>query len=156
MNINMTLMGQMITFALFVMFTMKYVWPPIMQALEDRQTKIAEGLAAAERSQHDLELARTKSAEYLRDAKQEASSIIDKANKRSTQLIDEAKDKAREEGKRLMGLAQMDIAREVNSAKQALRQQVAGLALSGAEQLLGRHLDDAANSDILDSLIKEL
>jgi F-type H+-transporting ATPase subunit b len=146
----------MITFALFVWFTMKYVWPPIMKALADRQNKIAEGLAAAERSVHQLELAKHKIAEQLREAKGQAAEILEIANRRSAQLIEEAKKNARDEGERLIVLAQAEIVREVETAKQHLRKQVADIALAGAEQILGQHIDAKANQDLLAKLINEL
>jgi len=135
---------------------MKFIWPPVIKALEDRQAKIAEGLASGERGERALELAEHKVIEQLRDAKLQAAEIIEKANHRGSQLIDEAKVKAREEGLRLLELAREEVQQEVNSAKQALRQQVAGIAIAGAEKILNRNIDEAANRDILDNLIKEI
>lgn len=156
MSINLTLIGQMITFILFIAFTQRFVWPHIMNALNERQEKIADGLAAAERSQRELELAQRKSAELLREAKVQAADIIDKANHRGTQLVEEAKGKAREEGKRLFALAQAEISQEVSSAKQALMRQVATVAISGAEKILGKQIDAAANNELMNQLIEEI
>lgn len=156
MSPNATLFGQMITFALFVWFTMKYVWPHILTALKEREKKIAAGLAAAERGVHELELAKQRATEYLQEAKQHAADILDQANKRSAQLIDEAKVAANEEGLRLIALAKADIDNQVIAAKQILRQQIASIALLGAEKLLGRTVDAAANEDLLNQLIADL
>lgn len=156
MDINATLLVQMITFALFVWFTMKFVWPPISVALEDRQQKITDGLAAAERGERELELAQKRAIESLKEAKAQANDILEKANKRGGQIIDEAKAQARVEADKQIKQAQEQIAQEVNQAKDALRKQVAGLAIVGAEKILQREVDESANSDILDKLINEL
>ena len=156
MNLNLTLFGQMITFAIFVWFTMKYVWPPITKALDDRQKKIAEGLAAAERGQHDLQLAQHKVVEQLKEAKHHAAEMLEQANKRADQIIEEAKATARAEGQRLAALAKADIANEVENAKQELRKQVGMIAIQGAEKILKRHIDTAANQDIVAALIKQI
>ena len=156
MDINATLLGQMITFVLFVWFTMKFVWPPLTTALRERQEKIAEGLAASERGHQALELAQQNAAEQLREAKKQAAEIIDHANKRGTQLVEEAKLQARKEAERLVEMAKAEIKTEVNSTKQQLRQQLASLAVSGASRILGREIDAAANNEIIEGLINEL
>jgi F-type H+-transporting ATPase subunit b len=156
MELNATLIGQLITFAILVWFTMKYVWPPIMKAIQDREKKIAAGLEAAERSQRDLEKAEHKALQIIRDAKQEASQVIELAHKRSQQLIEEAKQVAREEGQRIIQTAQGEITREVNQAKEALRKQFATLAVAGAEKIIKRNLDVKSQTDLLDELIAEL
>lgn len=156
LDINATLIVQMITFALFIWFTMKFVWPPIMKALEDRQNKIADGLAAAERGQRELELSQHRVTEELKDAKSQASEIVDKANRRASQIIEEAKATAHEEGVRLAKVAREQIEQEVNQVKDALRKRVAVLAVAGAEKILERQVDEAANSELLDNLIQEL
>src|SRR5690554_4224602 len=120
----MTLFGQMITFAIFVWFCMKFVCPPISNAMAERQKQIADGLDAADRANRDLEIAQEKVGERLRESKQEASAIIDQANKRANQIIDEAKDLARVEGDRLKLSAQTEIDQEINRAKETLRAQV--------------------------------
>ena len=156
MNINATLIGQTIAFAVFVWFCMKYVWPPMMQALNDRQKKIADGLAAADRASTDLELAKEKAASELREAKDQAQAIIEQANRRSVQIIEEAKIQAREEGERLKTAAQADIEMETNRAREVLRAQVAELSVIGAEKILGQRIDQAANSKLVDQLAAEL
>ena len=156
MNINATLIGQTIAFAFFVWFCMKYVWPPLMQALNDRQKKIADGLIAADKAERDLELAREKATSKLREARDQAQQIIDQANKRAGQIVDEAKQQARDEGARLKAAAEAEIEQEANRARQALRTQVATLAVTGAERILGERLDEAANSRLVDDLAAQL
>lgn len=156
MELNATLIGQMITFALLVIFTMKFVWPPITKALRERQQKIADGLASAERGKHELELAQHKSAEQLRDAKIQAAKIVEQADKRAAQLVEEAKEKARQEGERMLELARQDIEQEKQHMKDALMSQIAGIALTGAEKILGQKIDVAANSEMIDRLIAEV
>jgi F-type H+-transporting ATPase subunit b len=155
-DLNLTLLGQMITFAIFVWFTMKYVWPPITKALDDRQKKIAEGLAAGERGHHELELSQRRAVEQLRESKHHAAEILEQANKRADQILQEAKQTAKTEGLRLIELAQTEIAREVEHAKLELRKQVGIIAIQGAEKILKRNIDAAANQDILHSLIKDI
>lgn len=156
MDINATLLVQMITFALFVLFTMKFVWPPISTALTERQAKIADGLAASERGQRELELAQVRIGESLREAKGQASEIIDKANRRAVQIVDEAKEHARGEADRQSKIAKEQLVQEVNHAKSALKKQFASLAVLGAEKILEKEVDKAANSALLDNLIKEI
>jgi len=155
-NINATLLVQMITFLTFIWFTMKFVWPPLIKALDDRQNKVAEGLAAAERGHRELELAHLRGTEELRKAKVEYADIIEQANRRATQMIEDAKQQAIIEGQRLAHLAQEQIAQELNQAKETLRQQYAALTIAGAEKILGREIDASANSAIIDKLIKEI
>ena len=156
MNINATLIGQSFAFAVFVGFCMKFVWPPILAALEERKKEIADGLAAAARGKYDLELAQHKAANHLREARAEAQEIIDLANRRADQIIDEAKEQARLEGERIKAAAQAEIDQEVNRAREALRSQVAVLAVAGAERILGENLDESANSRLVDDLVAEL
>ena len=156
MDINATLLVQMITFALFVWFTMKLVWPPISTALEEREQTINDGLASAERGKREFELAQQRVTESLSEAKVQASDIIDKANKRGSQIIDEAKQQALVEADKLHKQGQERLTQEITQAKEMLRKQVAGLAVIGAEKILLREVDESANNDILDSLIKEI
>lgn len=156
MDLNATLFGQFITFALFVWFTMKFVWPPIMKAMQDRKQKIADGLAAGERGEHELELAHRKSAELIRDAKIQATTIIDDINKRGTFVIEEAKEKARAESERILALGKVEIERELQKAKRELKSQVAIIALNGAEKILAHNIDRAANSELIEKLITEI
>ncbi|MES2000116.1 MAG: F0F1 ATP synthase subunit B [Pseudomonadota bacterium] len=156
MNINATLLGQSITFFVFVWFCMKFVWPPIMQALGERKKQIADGLAAGERGKHELELASKRAAEHLHDAKQKAADIIAQADKRAAQLVEEAKGTAKVEGDRMIAGAQASIAQETVRAKETLRGQVAGLAVAGAEKILRREIDAKAHADLLDAIKNEL
>ena len=156
MNMNATLLGQTIAFFLFVWFCKKYVWPPLTQAMAERQKQIADGLNAAEKAEKDLEDARQEVATQLSEAKQQASSIIEQANKRAAQIVDEAKEQAHTEGQRLKDAAQADIDQEVNRAKEQLRSQVAALALAGAEKVLEASIDENAHRDIVDKLAANL
>ncbi len=156
MNINLTLFGQMAAFICFVMFCMKYVWPPILAAMQERTEKIADGLAAADRASHDLELAQEKAVERLKEAKVQASGIVDAANKRANQIVDEAKEAAHVESDRVKVAAQAEIEQEVNRAREHLRGQVAALALAGAEKVLGAAIDRQAHAELVDKLAAEL
>ena len=156
MNINLTLIGQMIAFVCFVMFCMKYVWPPILAAMAEREKKIADGLAAADRANHDLELAKEKALERLKEAKHEAAGIIDAANKRGVQLVEEAKASAVVEADRVKTAAKAEIEQETNRAREQLRGQVAALALAGAEKVLGASIDQKAHAELVDKLAAEL
>ena len=156
MNINLTLIGQSITFALFVWFCMKFIWPPIMGALEARRKEIADGLAAAERGQHEQELAEKKAAEHLKDAKGQASDIITQAQKRANEIVDEAKGDARTEADRIKAGADAEIEQEINRAREHLRQEVVTLAISGAEKILKREVDKEAHASSLNELATQL
>ena len=156
MNINLTLFGQMVTFAFFVWFCMKFVWPAIIHAMEERQKKIADGLDAADRASRDLELAQEKATDQMKEAKQEAAAIIDQANKRANQIVDEAKEQATAEGDRLKVAAQAEIEQEMNRAKEELRAKVAALALQGAEKVLEASIDENANRGLVDKLAEQL
>jgi F-type H+-transporting ATPase subunit b len=156
MNINLTLIGQSITFAVFVWFCMKYVWPPIVNALEARRKQIADGLAAADRGKHELELAARKSTEALYEAKLKAVDIIAQAEKRAAQVIDEAKNDAKIEGDRQIAAAKAEIDQEIHRARESLREQVAQLVMVGAEKVLRREIDAKAHSDLLEAIKNEL
>jgi len=156
MNLNATIIGQSLAFAMFVWFCMKHVWPPITNALLERQQKIAEGLEAADRAQRDLNLVQNKVADELRAAKQQSAEIIDLANKRANQIVEEAKDKAREEGLRLIAGARAEIDMEIQRAKEVLRSQVAAIAIAGAEKILESSIDQAANEELIRKLAAEL
>jgi F-type H+-transporting ATPase subunit b len=156
MDINATLLGQMITFAIFIWFTMKFVWPPLMNVLEERRKKIAEGLAAADKGRHDLEAAKLQITAELGEAKNQAALIIEHANQRANHMVEEAKDRSRSEGERLLHLAQAEIAQEYNHAKAELLQQVSNLALVGAERILKHNIDAKANQQLLNELIQEI
>ena len=156
MNFNATLIGQSITFAFFVWFCMKYIWPPIINALETRKKQIAEGLAAADRGRHSLDLAAKQAADNMRDAKAQAAEVLAQAEKRAAQMIEEAKQAAKEEGERQLAAAQANIAQETNRARESLREQVAALAVSGAEKILRREIDAQTHADLLGQLKAEL
>lgn len=156
MNINLTLLGQTITFALFVWFCMKYIWPPVMTALETRRKEIADGLAAAERGQHEQELAEKKAAEYLREAKSQASDIVAQAQKRASEIVEEAKNDARAEAERIVAGANAEIEQEINRAREQLRKDVVSLAIAGAEKVLKKEVDASAHGSTLDELAAQL
>lgn len=156
MNINATLLGQTIMFALFVWFCMKFVWPPIMAALEARKKQIADGLAAAERGKHDLELAAHRSADILREAKEKAAEIIAQGDKRASEIVEAAKAQANVESERIVNAAKAEIEQEIFRAKEQLRTQVTAVALAGAGKILGREIDAKAHNDLLDKLVAEI
>lgn len=156
MDLNATIIGQSIAFFIFVWFCMKYVFPPVNAILEERQKKIADGLEAADRAQRDLSLAQNRAADELREAKVKSSEIIELANKRASQILDDAKDKAREEGLRLINGAKAEIDMEIQRAREALRAQVAAIAIAGAEKILETSIDQAANEELVKKLASEL
>lgn len=156
MNLNATIIGQMIAFALFVAFCMKYVWPPIMAALEERNKKIADGLAAAERGRHEQELAEKRAQQVIHEAKDQANEVISQAQRRSNEIVDEAKDNARTEGDRILSSAKAEIEQEANRAKDELRSQVGSVALAGAAKILSREIDDKAHTDLLEELVSRI
>lgn len=156
MEINITLIIQMLVFISFVAFTMKFVWPPLSKALEARQDKIADGLAAAEKGQKELELAQHRIKMELKQARVQASDILEKASHRATQLIEEARDEAREVAASQLKSAQQQLQQEINHAKEALRQQVVELAVAAAEKILGNEINKPVNDALLNNLIKEI
>ena len=156
MNLNYTLLGQMISFAILIWFTVKFIWPPLMAAIEERQQKIAEGLAAADNAQKNLAQAQDKVNEALKDARVKANEIIDQAHARANQIVDAAKNDAITEGNRQKALAQSEIEASANRAKEDLRKQVSALAVTGAEKLLRREIDASAHKALLDELAAEI
>lgn len=146
----------MLVFAVFVWFTMKFVWPPLEKALQERQDKISDGLAAAERGQRELELAQHRVKDEMKQAKAQAAEIIEKANRRASQIVEEAKDDARDEAQKVTKIAKEQLDQEVNRARDALRKQLASLAVAGAEKILHHEIDEKANSALLDNLIEEI
>lgn len=151
-----TLVGQILTFLVFIWFTKKFVWPPVVQAMEDRRTRIAEGLAAAERGQKALEEADVQAAERLREARQQASQIIDQAERRGAEIVEAAREEAKVTAERMLAQAQAEIAQESNRLRDALRGEVAAIALAGARQLLEKEIDPAGHRDLLDRLAAQL
>ncbi len=156
MNFNATLIGQMITFSLLVIFTMKYVWPPITKAMQDRQKRIAEGLSAAERGVREQELAQIRAAGMLKEAKQQAAEIIAQANKRADELVEESKNQARVEGDRQLAVAKAEIEQELNRAREQLRGRVVGLAVAGAAKVLKHEINAKAHGEMLDELAAQI
>ena len=156
MNINLTLIGQLLSFVVFVWFTMKYVWTPIMGALDTRRKGIADGLAAAERGQHEQELAEARAKDVLHGAKSQAAEIVTQAQKRAAEIVDEAKGDARQEGERLITAAKAEIEQESNRAREHLREKVAELAIVGAEKILMKEINAEAHKDIVESLAQQI
>jgi F-type H+-transporting ATPase subunit b len=156
MNPNITLLGQMISFAILIWFTVKFIWPPLMKAIEERQQKIAEGLAAADNAQKNLAQAQDRVAEELKAARAKANEIIEQAHQRANQIIEAAKNEAIAEGQRQKALAQSEIEAAANRAREDLRRQVSVLAVTGAEKLLRREIDAAAHKVLLDELAAEI
>lgn len=156
MNINATLIGQSLAFFVFVWFVMKYVWPPLIAALDQRKKTIADGLAAAERGKHERELAQKAAEKHIKKAKDQASEIVSQAQKRAAEIVEEAKDNAKEEAGRVKASANAEIEQEVNRAKEQLRLQIAGVAMAGAAKVLKREVDEKAHSDIVDDMIAQI
>ncbi len=156
MQFNATFIGQGIAFAILIWFTWKFVWPPLMNAIEERQQKIAEGLAAADNAQRDLAQAHDRAAEELKAARAKANEIIEQAHQRANQLIDAAKADAIAEGSRQRALAEAEIDAAANRAKEDLRKHVSALAVSGAEKLLRREIDASAHKALIDDLAAQL
>ena len=156
MYLNATLFAQITVFIILALFTMKYVWPPIVKALDDRATKIAEGLAAAERGKQSLDLAAKHSADTIRDGKKKVVELLVQAEKQSQQIIDEAKAQARIEADKVIAGAKAEIEQEAARAKEALRERVAELAVAGAEKILRREIDAKAHADLLARIKQDL
>lgn len=156
MNINLTLFGQMITFILFVWFTKQFVWPPIVKALKDRQAKIADGLAAAERGHLELQQAQEQARLEIKRSKNEAADIILESKKQADTLLEHARQQAREEGRRIIQQAHAEVAHMVSEAKETLRKQVATIALQAAEKVLAHSIDPALHHKMLEELAQEI
>ena len=156
MNINATLLGQMLAFAILIWFTFKFVWPPILGAIEERQKKIAEGLAAAERARSELAAADSRVADEIKKARVDAAAITEKAHHQANQIVDKAKTDAIAEAQRQKSAAEAEIANLSHKAKDVLRQQVAALAVAGAEKILKREIDAARHRELLDQLAAEI
>jgi F-type H+-transporting ATPase subunit b len=156
MNINLTLIGQAIAFAIFVAFCMKFVWPPLIAAISDRQRKIADGLNAAERAKADLADAQAQVKQELDAAKVQAAQLIEQANRRAAQLVEEARTQATAEGERIRQQSREAVDQEINQAREQLRGQVAALAVAGAEKILKAQVDEQAHAAMLNQLAAEL
>lgn len=156
MEINLTLIGQMITFIVFVWFCMKFIWPPLTKAIADRQAKIAEGLAASDKGKKDLEIAKHRAQNILQEAKLDASQLVEKANKRAVEVVEEAKEKARQESATLLSNAQKEIEQMQITAKETLRNEVVQLSVAGAEKILSKEVDEKTHQDMLKALAEQL
>ncbi|MDG6778709.1 F0F1 ATP synthase subunit B [Thiomicrorhabdus sp. zzn3] len=156
MSINATLLIQIIAFVLLVWFVNKVLWGPLSKLMEERQKKIADGLSAAEKGKHELELAEQKAKEVLKEAKAQAQNILSQAEKRSSEIVEDAKVKANEEADRIKAAAQAEIEQEVSRAREDLRKEVATLVVSGAEKILRKEVDASAHNDMLETLVKSI
>jgi len=156
MNFNLTLITQAAAFALFIWFTVKFVWPPLLRAIEERQKQIADGLAAGEQGRKALEISTREAEQVVQSARDRAAEIISQAEKRGAQMVESARSAAREEGQREAAAAKAEIEQEVTRAREQLRDQVAQLAVAGAEKILRREVDAKAHAQLLDSIKAQL
>ncbi len=156
MSITITLFGQILTFIVLVWFLQKFLWGPITEMMDARNKRIADGLAAADRGKHELELAKQRATNHLREAKQDASDIIAAANKRANKIIEEAKAQGQVEGQRKIDAALAEIEQELNRAKEDLRLKFVDLTLASAEKVLEREIDAATHGEFLNQMIKKL
>ena len=156
MDINATIIGQSIAMIVFVWFCMKYIWPPLMEAIEERQTQIADGIAAGEQARKKLDNANIESKKILDDARKQATNILDQANARATEIVSDGKQDGLKEREHQLSLAKNDIEQETNKARDELREQVAALAIASAEKILGREVNKESHADILDDLARKL
>ena len=156
MNINATLIGELIAFTVFVLFCMKYVWPPLNGAIEARQKKIEDGLAATDKAEKELEVARKEAAEQLKEAKAQAADIIEQAKKRASLIVDEETTRGQQEREKIIAQGHSEIDSERSRVSEELRKQVATLSVIGAERILEREINQAAHSDIVEKLVAEL
>ncbi|MBO1923450.1 F0F1 ATP synthase subunit B [Thiomicrorhabdus xiamenensis] len=156
MSINATLLIQIIAFVLLIWFVNKVLWGPLSKLMEERQKKIADGLSAAEKGKHELELAEQKAKEVLKEAKAQAQNVLSQAEKRGSEIVEDAKVKATEEAERIKASAQAEIEQEVSRAREQLRKEVATIAVSGAEKILGKEVNAAAHNDMLEALVKQI
>ncbi len=156
MDINLTLIGQTIAMIVFVSFCMKFIWPPVMTAIENRQKQIADGLAAAERGQQSLNEAQIEADKIVDDARKQATGILDQAHARANEIVAEGKVAGEKERERQMSAARADIEQETNRAREELRGQVSAIAVASAEKILGREIDSSTHEDILGKLAGQL
>ncbi len=156
MNLNATLILQSIAMMIFVWFCMKFIWPPLLKAIDERRERIAEGLAASDRAAKELEAAKIKADEELKQARDRAHQIVEQANQRHSQILDQAKEDANAEKKRSVSTAEAEIAQAANQAREELRAAVAALAVKGASKILEKEVDEKTHRELLDKLIQEI
>ena len=156
MDINMTLIGQSIAMIVFVWFCMKFIWPPLLEAIEARQKEIADGLAAAERGEQSLQKAQAEAEQIVDEARKQATGILDQAHARANEIVSEGKSDGVKERERQLVAAKSEIEQEANRAREELRGQVSAIAIAGAEKILNREIDDKSHDDILGKLASEL
>ncbi len=156
MNINLTLIGQSLSFLVFVFFCMKFVWPFILGAMKEREDRIAQGLENADKADKDLELAKKHAVDQMKEAKNQAATIVEQANQRGNQIVEEAKEIATVEADRVKAQAEAEVERQVGQAREELRGKLAALALIGAEKILGSSIDASAHNAMLEKLAAEL
>ena len=156
MNINLTLIIQMIVFVLLALFTMSYIWPPLMRAVAERQKKIAQGLAAADRGEQELQKAQQSAEAILREARERAGQIIDQAQHRANDIMEQARTSANQEGQRLVASAQQQIGLEASRARESLRREIGGIAVAAASKLLEREIDPSAHQDLINKLVTQI
>lgn len=156
MNINATLILQSIAMMIFVWFCMKFIWPPLLKAMDERRERIAEGLAASDRAEKELESAKVEVDKQIREARDKAGEIVDQANQRHSQIVDQAKEDATSERKKQVTVAEAEIAQAANQAREELRSSVASLAVLGASKILEKEVDADTHRELLDKLIAEI
>ena len=156
MDLNATIIGQSIAMIVFVWFCMRYIWPPLMDAIEERQTQIADGLAAGEEGKKNLDNANVESKKILDDARKQATSILDQANARANEIVADGKQDGQKEREQQLSLAKSDIEQEENKARDELRGQISELAIVSAEKILNREINKQDHADILDALVKKI
>ncbi|OFZ99377.1 MAG: F0F1 ATP synthase subunit B [Betaproteobacteria bacterium RIFCSPLOWO2_02_67_12] len=156
MSFNLTLIAQAVAFALFIWFTVRFVWPPLLRAIEARQKSIADGLAAADEGRRSLETSTRQASDAVRSARERAAEIVAQAEKRTAQMVEEAKVAAKDEGLREKAAAKAEIEQEVSRAREQLREQVATLAVAGAEKILRREVDARAHAELLEGIKRQL
>jgi F-type H+-transporting ATPase subunit b len=156
MSFNLTVIAQAVAFALFIWFTVKFIWPPMLRAIEARQKQVADGLAAAEQGKKSLEVSSRQAEQAIQEARARAAEIVAQAEKRGSQVVEEAKTAAKAEGDREKAAAKADIQQEAQRAREQLREQVAALAVAGAEKILRREVDAKAHAELLDGIKKQL
>ncbi len=156
MNLNATLIIQTLVFLILGWITMKFIWPPLITAINERQKKIADGLAAADKGEKSLVEAQASGAEIVKDARVQATKIVDQASRRANEVVEEAKQTATAEGQRLVTAARGEVQLEQGRAREQLRKEVAALAVAGASKLLGREIDARAHADLLEKLAVEI